>query len=150
MILQTPISTRTYTLFPYTTRFRSWIWSCMKARTRLIRSCARGLWAKSIVGVSWAVRQILHRHCEEPKATKQSSRALRNGGTGSARPLRGPAMTDLFRVPESDAHLKPAISFGRLIFLNQKTLIWRSEEHTYELQSLIRISYAVCCLKKKI
>src|SRR3546814_17742100 len=98
----------------------------MKERTRLIRSWARGLWAKSIVGVSWAVRQILHRHCEEPKATKQSSRALRNGGTGSPRPLRGPAMTDLFRVPESDAHLKPAISFGRLIFLNQKT--FRSEE----------------------
>src|SRR3546814_4275596 len=26
---------------------------------------------------------------------------------------------------------------------------WRSEEHTSELQSLIRISYAVFCLKKK-
>src|SRR3546814_2092286 len=26
---------------------------------------------------------------------------------------------------------------------------WRSEEHTYELQSLMRISYAVFCLKKK-
>src|SRR3546814_8359335 len=25
----------------------------------------------------------------------------------------------------------------------------RSEEHTSELQSLLRISYAVCCLKKK-
>src|SRR3546814_5803609 len=27
---------------------------------------------------------------------------------------------------------------------------WRSEEHTSELQSLMRISYAVFCLKKKI
>src|SRR3546814_3774388 len=27
--------------------------------------------------------------------------------------------------------------------------IWRSEEHTSELQSLMRISYAVCCLQKK-
>src|SRR3546814_4705195 len=26
---------------------------------------------------------------------------------------------------------------------------YRSEEHTSELQSLMRISYAVCCLKKK-
>src|SRR3546814_8409905 len=26
----------------------------------------------------------------------------------------------------------------------------RSEEHTSELQSIMRISYAVCCLKKKI
>src|SRR3546814_1469378 len=28
--------------------------------------------------------------------------------------------------------------------------LWRSEEHTSELQSLMRISYAVFCLKKKI
>src|SRR3546814_2908496 len=28
-------------------------------------------------------------------------------------------------------------------------LDWRSEEHTSELQSLMRISYAVFCLKKK-
>src|SRR3546814_7782813 len=28
-------------------------------------------------------------------------------------------------------------------------VITRSEEHTYELQSLMRISYAVFCLKKK-
>src|SRR3546814_3951308 len=33
--------------------------------------------------------------------------------------------------------------------LTQK-LILRSEEHTSELQSLMRISYAVFCLKKKI
>src|SRR3546814_5720888 len=28
-------------------------------------------------------------------------------------------------------------------------ICWRSEEHTSELQSLMRISYAVFCLKKK-
>src|SRR3546814_8109893 len=28
-------------------------------------------------------------------------------------------------------------------------MAWRSEEHTSELQSLMRISYAVFCLKKK-
>src|SRR3546814_3077518 len=28
-------------------------------------------------------------------------------------------------------------------------VVWRSEEHTSELQSLMRISYAVFCLKKK-
>src|SRR3546814_10052004 len=32
-------------------------------------------------------------------------------------------------------------------FLSQ--ILWRSEEHTSELQSLMRISYAVFCLKKK-
>src|SRR3546814_11880647 len=37
-------------------------------------------------------------------------------------------------------HLAPLIQVGLL----------RSEEHTSELQSLMRISYAVFCLKKKI
>src|SRR3546814_5840947 len=36
---------------------------------------------------------------------------------------------------------------GRLA--RQSTLLDRSEEHTSELQSLMRISYAVFCLKKK-
>src|SRR3546814_5316826 len=34
--------------------------------------------------------------------------------------------------------------------LDEAVKIWRSEEHTSELQSLMRISYAVFCLKKKI
>src|SRR3546814_8908414 len=33
--------------------------------------------------------------------------------------------------------------------MNRADLILRSEEHTSELQSLMRISYAVFCLKKK-
>src|SRR3546814_4629083 len=35
------------------------------------------------------------------------------------------------------------------IVYNQEKLTDRSEEHTSELQSLMRISYAVFCLKKK-
>src|SRR3546814_9919567 len=42
---------------------------------------------------------------------------------------------------------------GSLIGLPSKSLprmkVFRSEEHTSELQSLMRISYAVFCLKKK-
>src|SRR3546814_9715347 len=37
----------------------------------------------------------------------------------------------------------PAITYVLL------TVVFRSEEHTSELQSLMRISYAVFCLKKK-
>src|SRR3546814_103163 len=33
--------------------------------------------------------------------------------------------------------------------ITRKIAPWRSEEHTSELQSLMRISYAVFCLKKK-
>src|SRR3546814_6584397 len=34
-------------------------------------------------------------------------------------------------------------------YLNERNIGERSEEHTSELQSLMRISYAVFCLKKK-
>src|SRR3546814_5860996 len=38
---------------------------------------------------------------------------------------------------------------GGTISIGDTILRWRSEEHTSELQSLMRISYAVFCLKKK-
>src|SRR3546814_2974407 len=38
---------------------------------------------------------------------------------------------------------------GRATSRSARPVPWRSEEHTSELQSLIRISYAVFCLKKK-
>src|SRR3546814_1351027 len=37
----------------------------------------------------------------------------------------------------------------RLAGSGERTVIFRSEEHTSELQSLMRISYAVFCLKTK-
>src|SRR3546814_1767866 len=44
----------------------------------------------------------------------------------------------------------PAENGGqRLIWSQQPNGQYRSEEHTSELQSLMRISYAVFCLKKK-
>src|SRR3546814_3995469 len=54
------------------------------------------------------------------------------------------------KLPKPNSHQKALIvteiiSSGRSI-----TLLVRSEEHTSELQSLMRISYAVFCLKKKI
>src|SRR3546814_1997372 len=42
-----------------------------------------------------------------------------------------------------------AISGGRASWPQLALVIVRSEEHTSELQSLMRISYAVFCLKKK-
>src|SRR3546814_7184006 len=41
----------------------------------------------------------------------------------------------------------PCALMKRVIGCHAST--WRSEEHTSELQSLMRISYAVFCLKKK-
>src|SRR3546814_10510760 len=39
--------------------------------------------------------------------------------------------------------------YGQPQHVEQSDKRWRSEEHTSELQSLMRISYAVFCLKKK-
>src|SRR3546814_4254202 len=47
------------------------------------------------------------------------------------------------RVWRSDRRFAVAGAAGK-----QRHHIWRSEEHTSELQSLMRISYAVFCLKK--
>src|SRR3546814_9776251 len=78
--------------------------------------------------------------------------------------------TTLFRsietdTPPSRASLAPTKSCSRLRSFDLQKLFdsitfqqvriagtqtaWRSEEHTSELQSLMRISYAVFCLKKK-
>src|SRR3546814_4203102 len=46
------------------------------------------------------------------------------------------------------APASPASSTGRIDMMSWPPT--RSEEHTSELQSLMRISYAVFCLKKKI
>src|SRR3546814_2951220 len=88
MIRRPPRSTRTDTLFPYTTLFRS--------RTR---------------GASPATMNV-----ETPSSSAKRA-------SSSIHPRTSP--------------------------LGAGTLSRRSEEHTSELQSLMRISYAVFCLKKK-
>src|SRR3546814_16168481 len=59
----------------------------------------------------------------------------------------GAAMTD--EVPPTD--LLPLVFTTALVVyvLALGSVACRSEEHTSELQSLMRISYAVFCLKKK-
>src|SRR3546814_2710245 len=54
-------------------------------------------------------------------------------------------VADLFHVVGSHALEHLAEQFQLSVGIGR-----RSEEHTYELQSLMRISYAVFCLKKKI
>src|SRR3546814_4197568 len=44
---------------------------------------------------------------------------------------------------------KGLTAIGGLQFTSGRRAVARSEEHTSELQSLMRISYAVFCLKKK-
>src|SRR3546814_6881006 len=96
MIRRPPRSTRTDTLFPYTTLFRSQ--------------------AAKNPGVNARYANIVHNDLND------------NSGRVRCREL----LTRNLR------------NFGRTQHYSE-----RSEEHTSELQSLMRISYAVFCLKKK-
>src|SRR3546814_12407361 len=66
------------------------------------------------------------------------------------------ASGDCARVPRRDVRCNERRTSTRLPPLRaparpaHPTVCSRSEEHTSELQSLMRISYAVFCLKKKI
>src|SRR3546814_3693193 len=58
---------------------------------------------------------------------------------------------DIWRNQISETgHHERSCDIDRIVELGIKTIRYpRSEEHTSELQSLMRISYAVFCLKKK-
>src|SRR3546814_9319381 len=69
--------------------------------------------------------------------------AARNPPRPSFRPHRASQAGPCSSTPSSDTrHALSAVRF-------QRREDQRSEEHTSELQSLMRISYAVFCLKKK-
>src|SRR3546814_2556060 len=98
MIRRPPRSTRTDTLFPYTTLFRS------KGRfDQVLVICNRAQW---------------HGHCESSEVLQAAGRAIQA------------------RAGREDVQTRIVVKH-----------LGRSEEHTSELQSLMRISYAVFCLK---
>src|SRR3546814_6298910 len=53
------------------------------------------------------------------------------------------------RQPEQQVQIGPHDAASNAVGGMQHVMMVRSEEHTSELQSLMRISYAVFCLKKK-
>src|SRR3546814_2322378 len=72
----------------------------------------------------------------------------REVGDGALEPLRKPVTFSLER-PRLPAGEKPADKTADGEGNESDNKRCRSEEHTSELQSLMRISYAVFCLKKK-
>src|SRR3546814_4851663 len=119
MIRRPPRSTRTDTLFPYTTLFRSQ--RLAGARRADQQTALRDLAAEALE---------LLRVAQELDDLLQLLLGLVYAGDV----VEGDA-TDLLG---QQARLRLAEAHGL-----------RSEEHTSELQSLMRISYAVFCLKKK-
>src|SRR3546814_8963640 len=131
MIRLPPRSTRTDTLFPYTTLFRSFIRHVHgDLQRRLCRTLARA-------GLEHPELALLHGEFDVLHIAImrfQDSENLSEFGIGLGH--------GLFHGRE----LGPC-PFTRLF----GEILWRtdtrSEEHTSELQSLMRISYAVFCLK---
>src|SRR3546814_4794920 len=118
MIPRPPRSTRTDTLFPYTTPFRS----------RLQRFPTRDR----------AVHVLL-----VPQPLFPQGRDVRGVGRDQ---LVERLLLPEFVIGDMLEHLLPE---GKLVVADLLSPVVRSEEHTSELQSLMRISYAVFCLKKK-
>src|SRR3546814_7917453 len=75
------------------------------------------------------------------------------GPSGCGKTTTLKIILDLDRDYEGTVTLMPAGLRMAAVFQEPRLLPWRtverSEEHTSELQSLMRISYAVFCLKKK-
>src|SRR3546814_6995427 len=113
MIRRPPRSTRTDTLFPYTTLFRS------RIRKRKINMAAKEVKfgddarSRMVAGVN----------------------VLANAVKVTLGPKGRNVILDK--------------SYGAPTVTKDGVSVARSEEHTSELQSLMRISYAVFCLKKK-
>src|SRR3546814_10565556 len=106
MIPRPPRSTRTDTLFPYTTLFRSAL---------AFFSRVTGLRYPYEKYAQVAAADFIYGGMENTSATTQTDTVLH----------------------DARAHVEV------------EPMATRSEEHTTELQSLMRISYAVFCLKKK-
>src|SRR3546814_4212263 len=92
----------------------------------------------------------------DPRGVRGPHREARSGDAAPrlelcAEPLVQPAMRTLGHQVDVDVaqHRREAIRVLLLPAFGAAAEAQRSEEHTSELQSLMRISYAVFCLKKK-
>src|SRR3546814_1520124 len=83
---------------------------------------------------------------------RAAQRALDARGRAPAADVIGGGVAEILRGAPGDL-LDPEVPAAaldhRLIVAEEARTGARSEEHTSELQSLMRISYAVFCLKKK-
>src|SRR3546814_1408580 len=89
---------------------------------------------------------IVYDHAVPPCAARMSGRVVRNSSSASvSRPLAARIATASAASQASCRSL--AMSPSRPAPTERAPPFSRSEEHTSELQSLMRISYAVFCLK---
>src|SRR3546814_2739426 len=132
MIRRPPRSTRTTTRFPYTTHFRAVIG---------VQPCAL----------------LARQHLRRDRVAVDRREGQRFEAQHLPLRARHVAGFDQHQIFDADA-IFPGLVITRLVGKDHARLQRfvpaaegrdRSEEHTSELQSLMRISYAVFCLKKK-
>src|SRR3546814_8167790 len=96
---------------------------------------------------SWATTK--HRGGPEPDAQTDGARSDRDQHGIVAACRRPDPSGDERRNRLHDVHWGDQRAINGAVGFPADHLRYRSEEHTSELQSLMRISYAVFCLKKK-
>src|SRR3546814_7722333 len=153
MIRRPPRSTRTDTLFPSTALLRSLRRGVAPGADRRATHAAGSAGGTHCNGIAAARRRCLaerdavgparrgggtegdgvHARREYGSAGADGGAAIRAGRDGRA------AFSGAVRVIRTDGQRA----------MRQRLRAHRSEEHTSELKSLMRISYAVFCLKKK-
>src|SRR3546814_2432182 len=124
MIRRPPRSTRTDTLCPYTTLFRSHRARAVRPDAAAAPSARRRSWVRFA-----AAQQRVRGYGQAHRPRYRRSGSAPYPPPGRVLPASSPAPHEITET-SAFAHT-------------------RSEEHTSELQSLMRISYAVLCLKKK-
>src|SRR3546814_8481136 len=137
MFGRSPVSPRTDTLFPYATLFRSY--------RRHRRGHGRA------VSEAFDRRWRWFPGARRRRPVRFGQRTLRHPAGGLLAAVR--------RWPGARGDPRPeatqwqaALAYEQTVLAalgEAETAMGRSEEHTSELQSLVRISYAVFCLKKK-
>src|SRR3546814_3683045 len=148
MIRRPPRSTRTYTLLPYTTLFRSahQIFAG-QPRERQVRQFLSD--SRSAGNWKWSGRKIGFTDHEligfVSSLSRSKNQAQLTAASTSRKVLPGEVIRALFgsalgSIPIRSDPPKDVAQFGSPV---------RSEEHTSELQSLMRRSYSVLFLKKK-
>src|SRR3546814_8091164 len=123
MIRRPPISTRTDTLFPFTTLFRS-LAQEGGADTMIFDEIDRGVGGAVASAIGDRLARLSHKN--QLLVVTHSPQVAARG------------RTHMLIAKASDGTVT-----------RTGVLALRSEEHTSELQSLMRLSYAVFCLKKK-
>src|SRR3546814_1141505 len=129
MIRRPPRSTRTDTLFPYTTRFRA----CKQIVPTLAAAGARHQRAGGLGGF------LSTGGCQPRHNQIAGEQFMRPDKLWWQQPQRHQVRQRIVQAR------REARIMSKLGHMNEELQIDRSEEHTSELQSLMRISYAVFC-----